>query len=366
MSFEELIERQIDIVTQEKNGSGRPVIGTLCSYVPVEILHSMGVIPMRLWGQADDIYKADALLQSYICPPVRHLMAMGLEGRYDFLDGIVHCYTCDATCGLFNIWVRNLEPRFSHMISLPYMSIDEALEYAVAEYRVLIDKLESFTHNEFSGDALEKAIALYGEARSQMLEIYGLKSRGLSISYAEVYSMNVCSQVLPVEMMVKRLEEYLEEAKRKEPDGGRGRRTLLTGSVITDIPLMAFIEDAGCNIVADDTCLGLRLLGEPMPGGGDPLERLASWYMARPPCASRADFPSRRRFLLDTLDAFEITAVVFAHQKFCDPHLSDYPFLKKVLEEAGVPSLHLEMEGEGFTGQIQTRLESFFEMLEAG
>lgn len=362
MSFNELAARRIDIVEEERRKSDRLIIGTMCSYVPVELLHSFGILPVRIWGQADDFHRADGLLQPYVCPPVRHLMAMGLEGRYDFLDGIVHCYTCDATCGLYNIWVRNLEPGFSHLISLPYIDIEESREYAMAEFGVLIEKLETLTGNKFSAANLERSVALYDEERSLMRQVYGLKASGAPLEYVDVYSMNVCVQVLPVEMMLERLSQYVEDAKKMTPAVG-GRRFLLTGSVITDIPLMDFIEDTGANIVADDTCLGLRPLRGDMPEG-PPLESLVEYYLTRPPCASRADFPARKQHLLETLDSCEIDAVMFIHQKFCDPHLSDHPFLKGVLDEAGIPSLQIELEGEGFTGQVRTRIESFVEMLE--
>lgn len=65
------------------------------------------------------------------------------------------------------------------------------------------------------------------------------------------------------------------------------------------------------------------------------------------------------------IDQFAIDAVIFIHQKFCDPHLSDYPFLKKALEEKDIPSMQLEYDGERFNSQMQTRVEIFIEMLEA-
>jgi benzoyl-CoA reductase subunit C len=363
LSFTELAGGHIDMIKAARSGGDRLTVGTMCSYVPVEILHSFGINPVRIWGQADDLREADGLMQSYICPPVRHLLAMGLEGRYDFLDGIVHCYTCDATCGLYNIWVRNLQPEFSHLISLPYLSIDESRQYALAEFEVLIEKLEALTGRGFSAAGLERSIAIYNEERSLMREVYRLKASGQPVSYTEIYSMNVCSQVLPVELMVERLNAYVEEARRSEPEKDGGRRFLLSGSVITDEPLVAFIEGRGASIVADDTCLGLRVLeGQVAPGPA--LESLAAYYLTRPPCASRADFPARGSHLLETIAYFDVDAVLFVHQKFCDPHLSDHPFLKKALDEAGIPSTQVELEGEGFTGQVRTRIESFLEVLE--
>jgi len=395
VGLEELCERSGEIAREEKERSGRPALGTLCSYVPVEILHSFGILPVRLWGRADDIQAADVLLQPYICPPVRQLMALGLEGRYGWLDGIVHCYTCDATCGLYNIWVRNLEPRFSHLVSLPYMAIAESLTYARAELEGFIAKLESFTGRDFSGEELGRSAALYERARSYLREAYRLKAGGAPSSYVDLYYMNLSLQVLPIETALASLKDGLEALRGTQPAGEAGketkaegspdrkagmqparrggRRILLSGSVVSDTALMAFIEECGGDIVADDTCLGYRLVrdvweeegrGENSGAGaesGDPLGALIRYYLRRTPCASRADFPSRKRHILELVDEFGIDAVVFVHQKFCDPHLSDHPFLKEVLAGAGVPSMQLELEEGGFNAQVQTRIEGFFE-----
>jgi bcr-type benzoyl-CoA reductase subunit C len=367
VSFTELFERRFDMVEEKRKKEGRPVIGTLCSYAPVELLHSFGAIPVRIWGRSDDIERADALLQPFICPPVRHLMALGLEGRYDFLDGVVHCYTCDATCGLFNIWIRNLEPGFSHLVSLPYLDIDESRAYAMAEFGVLVEKLESATGKEFSAERLSRSMAVYGDTRSLMRQVYLLKARGFPVRYSDIHSMNLCGQVLPVEILVPRLKDYISTVEYGTIGSGRGKRLLLSGSVIDETSLFEFVEDGGAEIVADDTCLGWRVLREEMPEG-EPLEALVTYYLTRPPCASRADFPARKRYLLETLEEFDVDAALFVHQKFCDPHLSDHPFLKGILDEAGIPSMQLELDVEGFagqvTGQVRTRIEGFLEMLE--
>jgi benzoyl-CoA reductase/2-hydroxyglutaryl-CoA dehydratase subunit BcrC/BadD/HgdB len=389
VDLKELYERRDDIIQEEKEKSGRMVMGTLCSYAPVELLHSFGILPVRIWGQAENIQEADGLLQPYICPPVRHLMALGIEGRYDFLDGIVHCYTCDATCGLYNIWVRNMQPDFSHLISLPYITILESREYAKAEFENFIAKLESFTGREYSPEGLQRSLSLYDAARSLIADAYRLKAEGVPMSYVDMYYANLGMQVLPMELFLPHLEDFLEAARRMEPEPAGGRRILLSGSVTSDIGLMTFVEAHGGVIVADDTCLGYRLVKdvatvegegegtgkgaaardggrvEVGEGGNDPLANLVGYYLERTPCASRADFPARRDYLLEVLKCFDIDAVIFAHQKFCDAHLSDYPYLKGVLDEAGVPSMQLELEGESFNSQIQTRIEGFFEMIGA-
>jgi len=363
MNMRDLYERRLDIIKEQKEKNGCLAIGTFCSYAPVEILYSFGIIPVRIWGESDNLHRADALLQTFTCPPARHLMALGLEGHYGFLDGVIHCYTCDAACGLYNIWVRNLKPRFSHLMSLPYMAINEALTYTITEFGNFIEKLESFVKTEYSQESLKRSITLYNEARSLMKEVYHLKKGSLLISYADICAMNICCQTLPVEMFLPELKNFIKTIKKDKSRSRKKLKILISGSVISDTSLVDFIEEAGGNIVADDACTGLRLLQDVIPDG-DPLQSLAGYYLTRAPCASRADFPSRKKYLLEALSDFGIDAVIFIHQKFCDPHLSDHPFLKKILDETEIPNLQFELEGEGLTGQVRTRIESFFEMLE--
>jgi len=363
--FKDLVNRHKEIAREGKEKNGRLVFGTLCSYVPVEILHAFDILPIRLWGDGKNHERADTLLPTYICPPARNIMAMGLAGHYDFLDGVIHSYTCDATCGLFNIWCRNLKPAFSFLLSPPYMNTDEAVAYCIAEFKALIAALEDYTGKQFSAGRLRKSINLYDAARERIGAIYQANRNGAAVRYLDLYQMNLALQVLPIETVVPFYDGYLSNI-RMSPGKGARRRVMISGSVVSDPDILERIEALGGDIVADDTCLGYRLVRERVPPREDPLSALAHYYLDRPPCSSRADFPARKDYILKTISAFGVNAVIFMHQKFCEPHLADHPFLKNVLTEKGIPQVQLELEGEGLSGQIQTRLEGFFEMLEAG
>jgi len=361
----DLVHRHKEIAREEKEKNGRLVFGTLCSYVPVEILHAFDILPVRLWGDGKNHERADTLLPTYICPPARNIMAMGLAGDYDFLDGVIHSYTCDATCGLFNIWCRNLKPAFSFLLSPPYMNTDEAAAYCIAEFEALIAALEDYTKKRFSAGRLQDSINLYDAARERIGAIYRANQNGAAVRYLDLYQMNLALQVLPIERVVPFYDGYLSNV-RMSPGKGAKHRIMISGSVVSDQDILERIEALGGDIVADDTCLGYRLVQQRVPPREDPLSALAHYYLDRPPCSSRADFPARKEYIRETISAFDVNAVIFMHQKFCEPHLADHPFLKKVLAEKGIPQVQLELEAEGLSGQIQTRLEGFFEMLEAG
>jgi len=289
---------------------------------------------------------------------------MGLAGHYDFLDGVIHSYTCDATCGLFNIWCRNLKPAFSFLLSPPYMNTDEAVAYCIAEFEALIAALEDYTGKRFSVAKLRESINLYDAARERIGTIYQANQNGATVRYLDLYQMNLALQVLPIETVIPIYDSYLSNI-RISPEKKAKHRIMISGSVVSDPDILELIEALGGGIVVDDTCLGYRLVRERVPAREDSLSALAHYYLDRPPCSSRADFPARKDYILKTISAFNVDAVIFMHQKFCEPHLADHPFLKNVLAEGGIPQVQLELEGEGLSGQIKTRLEGFFEMLEA-
>ena len=66
----------------------KKIIGWLCSYVPEEIIHAAGALPIRMMGRKEVVTgDSEAYLYSNTCSFVRNCLEMGLKGEYDFLDG---------------------------------------------------------------------------------------------------------------------------------------------------------------------------------------------------------------------------------------------------------------------------------------
>jgi benzoyl-CoA reductase subunit C len=62
---------------------------------------------------------------------------------------------------------------------------------------------------------------------------------------------------------------------------------------------------------------------------------------------------------------FKVEAVIFVLQKFCDPHLFDYPFMEDRLKEFEIPTLLIETEHVNSPiGPLKTRIEAFFETIQ--
>ena len=70
---------------------GRKAIGYMPIYVPRELVHAAGMLPVGIFGGGDqlEVIQGDAYYQSYICRIPRSTLELGLTGRLDCLDGML-------------------------------------------------------------------------------------------------------------------------------------------------------------------------------------------------------------------------------------------------------------------------------------
>ncbi|MEE9198514.1 MAG: 2-hydroxyacyl-CoA dehydratase family protein, partial [Dehalococcoidia bacterium] len=123
----------------------------------------------------------------------------------------------------------------------------------------------------------------------------------------------------------------------------------------------------GATVVIDDHCTGTKYIWEDVAEGGEPIPDITRRYIAKPACPQRdVASPGRRHptHVLRLAQEWGVQGVIFIQEKFCDPHLWDFPVIEKVLKENGLPTLWLEVDVTTPVGQFRTRLEAFLETLE--
>ncbi|MCD4727377.1 MAG: 2-hydroxyacyl-CoA dehydratase family protein [Pirellulales bacterium] len=344
---------------------GNKILGYFCTYTPVELIHAAGFLPMRLMGESTVIAKADTLTPNFICPFLRRTLEDALNGEYDFLSGVVQGYTCDAACGLINIWEENIGGEVFHTLPLPYNDNPDARRFFRSVVLEFTEKLNR-AGGRFSEGSLSESLALYGEIRRMVLDLYRLRYDGrLPLNAKDVFTVVNAGFVMPPETYRDELVKLMSAINTTDTAAtGRGIPVLVSGSLVEDARVLDILEESGGKVVADDLCSGLRHF-QPADGKGDgPLDRLADRYIRRAPCPARARAVDRAPYLADLIRKSDARGVVFLLQKFCTPHLADLPILNETLKIEGIPSIVLEMEETGIMeGQLRTRLESFFEMI---
>ena len=245
---------------------GRKVIGYMPIYVPREIIHAAGMLPLGVLGGGDrlEVIHGDAYYQSYICRIPRSTIELGVTGRLDFVDGMLFPSICDVIRNLSGMWKLMFPEVFARYFDMPQNYVDEiGGNYYVDELGELRRALEALAGAEIGDDALRRSIAVYNENRALVRELYALRAEApWKVPAAEAYLVLRAGMVLPVEEHSQMLVDYLEAARREERPRRDMCRIVLTGTFCEQPPLnlIKSIELAGCHIVDDDLLLVTRWL----------------------------------------------------------------------------------------------------------
>jgi bzd-type benzoyl-CoA reductase N subunit len=354
---------------REKNREKKKkLIGYCCTYTPEEIIYAAGAIPVRLFGIKSGIEKADAHLQAYSCSLVRGIMEDALIGNLDFLDGMVFPHTCDTIQRLSDIWRLNIKTTWHNDIMLPVkldtQSAREYMEDAHAKFR---KELGAWMGTEITDDALKQSIAVYNRLRTLLKRLYEIKSANPeALSGRDLYAVVKGSMVMDRKDAADLIEKLVAELEQKTPPAkGNGKRLVISGGICDHPEIYDLIEKTGARVVWDDLCTGSRFFEGLISEEGDPIKAIASRYSSRIICpAKHAALTVRGDNLVGIAKEQKADGVIFILLKFCDPHAFDYPFMKKMLDDAGIPSMLLEVEQElPSAGQLATRFDAFIEML---
>ena len=106
---------------------GRKAIGYMPVYVPRELIHAAGMLPVGILGGGDalEVIQGDAYYQSYICRIPRSTIELGLTGRLDCLDGMLFPSICDVIRNLSGMWQMLFKDKYVRYIDVPQNYQDE-------------------------------------------------------------------------------------------------------------------------------------------------------------------------------------------------------------------------------------------------
>jgi bzd-type benzoyl-CoA reductase N subunit len=359
---------------------GQRAMGYFCTYVPEEIIHAAGFVPLRIRSGSETPSHADAHLQSYTCALCRSALDQALRGDLDFLRGVVFPHTCDTIQALTDIWRMSFPDLYMEPIVQPVnLSSPSTRPYLIAELQRFRRSLEELTGQAISDQAINATIESYNEKRRLLARLYDLRDR---LTAPELFAATGAGFIMPLKeynQLLGELVELLAEERVSIPPSLPGRGwgrvdphkprfkgpgLILVGAVLDDPAILTIVEELGARVVGDDLCTGSRYFAPPVVGSGDPITALANRYLHRLPCPAKYH-PDHERgeHLLKLIHETRADGIVFVLQKFCDPHAFDYAMIKEKLDAFAVPHLRLEMEHAPAPDQWRTRLQAFLEMI---
>ena len=339
---------------------GRKVVGFMPIYVPREIIHAAGMLPLGILGGGDqlEVIQGDAYYQSYICRIPRSTIELGLTKRLDFVDGMLFPSICDVIRNLSGMWMLMFPDVMVRYFDVPQTFEDEAAgTFYVHELQELREALATLAGHEITDDAIRQSIAVYNENRALTSAVYAYRAEiPWKVPASEIYLLMRAGMLLPVEDHTRLMRDYLAAVEAEDRPMRDNCRVILSGAFCEQPPLglIKSIEMAGCYVVDDDFMLVNRWITEDVPVTGDPLENLAMAFLHNSESTSVKYEPDEKikgRYLVDAVARSGAEGVIFAAPSFCDPALLDRPMLENVLDAENIPYIGFKYAEN--SGQMQ-------------
>ncbi|NPV58029.1 MAG: 2-hydroxyacyl-CoA dehydratase [Actinobacteria bacterium] len=349
---------------KEKGGK---VLGYACVATPVELIEAAGILPYRIkaFGHPDTEL-GDAYLARFNCRFCRSCLQLGLDGTYDFLDGLVETNGCDHLRGMFENWQYVKKYDFFHYLKVPHFLREDSLEYFTEEIQLMRQAIAEHFGAEISDDALREAIDAYDEVFAKLKQVYALREKvPPALTGAEVMRLICTGSSMTARDFSALLDEVLSEKEGARVPEYKARLMIL-GSATDEVDLIADIESTGALIATDALCYGSRSFWSREGESGDPARLLAERYLGNLFCPRMfTEYEKRRDYILETARRAGVEGAIITYNKFCDLHGVEAVSLRMDLEDAGIPVLVLEKDygSKADTGRIKTRVQAFLERL---
>lgn len=338
---------------------GRKAIGYMPIYVPREIIHAAGMLPVGILGGGDqlEVIQGDAYYQSYICRIPRSTIELGLTGRLDCLDGMMFPSICDVIRNLSGMWQILFKDKYVRYFDVP-QNYEDGIggKFYMEEMQVVREDLGKMMGKPITDEALNASIAVYNDNRAAIRDMYAYRAaKPWQAPTSELYLVQRAGMILPPEEHTKLIRDYLAATDLVERPRRDNARVVINGTFCEQPPLTLIksIEMSGCYIVDDDFMLVSRWLLDDVPTNGNPLEELSKAFLHRS-ATTAAKYDARRedkgQYLLKQVKTMGAEGVVFAAPSFCDPALLERPMLQDVLTKHKIP--HTAFKYAENTGQM--------------
>ncbi|KXH76158.1 MAG: hypothetical protein AM326_07585 [Candidatus Thorarchaeota archaeon SMTZ-45] len=362
---------------KEKDGK---VVGTLCNFVPLEIVDAAGCMPVSLGcGYLPPV----GLGESFLGDPNMCSLAKACAGclmlddfpLYSQCDYIIAPAPCDAKL--------KLSDAFKHITSIVPMNIpriktgESIRRQWIQEILNVRDRLEELTGTKINRHRLKNSILKHQRAHRAWRRLIDIRRKG-NVMWGRYFLLIAwLAGVDDIERWTKNVEELTNELKgllsaKKTVCRDDGARVMLAGSPIMwpNWKLPNIIEEAGAIIVSDELCSGTRVFYDIVVVDElterAMIDAIADRYLYPSTCPCFTPNVEREENIINEVQNGGVEGVIFHALQGCHLHTLDATRLTLMLKGKGIPALTIRSElGDGDIGQVKIRVEAFLEMLQA-
>jgi len=368
--FRAIAEQPYEYLTRRKEETSAKMVGCLPMYVPEEIIHAAGALPVVLQEGNEPITLGHSKIQSFFCGIVRSIIDLTMKSKLNFLDAIASAEIDLPISGLANLLRANMKIPVFQIYLPPVMGRSSSLDLLSKEMKKFKSDLEGFTGQEITDEGLKRSIEVYNRNRGLLRSLYEMRKKNPGIlSSIQVRSIVLASMLMSKEEHSKLLEELLSKLKTQKKPSNNKVNLVLSGCVCAAPPvdILDMLEDLGAVIVNDDIYTGARYFSADVKlADGAPLNAIVKRQVTMPiPCPTKIDEGANwGEYLVALAKDSKARGVIHLVVKYCQPHEMYYPYLNKRLTKAGIPDLKLEFEHETMSvASTKTRIQAFMEMI---
>jgi len=380
-ALEDMIARAREVVLDidftavkqwKKNHPGSACVGFFPVYVPQEVIHAAGALPVAIWGGGEkiEIELADARVQSFICSISRSTLELGLTGRLEFLDGMLFGALCDVARNMSGVWARNFPDMYTDYLHYPQnLKSDAAQDYYLRDLQRLAAEVGKLTGVTVHDARLARSIEIYEEQRELLRSLSKLREEEpWRLSLEEFQVLVRAAGRRDPEEYNQELATILEALPQREVRAADGVRVVLEGSFCEQpsLGLLRTLDEAHCFVVDSDLGRGVRWFKHALPPDKDPWKRLVAGYFHHAEASIvRHKSPSERSLrLVERVRQSKAEGVIFCTAKFCEPAFYDFVLHKRALEEEHIPFMAFEFEEKMSSFEtVRTQAETFSESI---
>ena len=357
LAFDLNFKRARDWKSEKKN---RVLIGYLPIYIPREIIHAAGGLPVGILGVGDrkQVIKGDAFYQSYICRIPRGVIELALDNYFNNFDGFIFPSICDVIRNLSGMFQLLKVGTFVHYLDFPQnFKSDIGGTFYQNEMKQILNEVKKLNGVEVSTEQLNHSIRLYNKNRKLIEEIYNIRQNfPWRLSAEELYYIIRTGMAIPVEEHNDILEQVVDYLSKENGEPMDKIKVMVVGSFCEQPPigLIKTIEMAGCYIVEDDFLLGSRWIqGNIKENSDDPLSALSDAFLKQSIFSSSVydiENPKEKR-LMELAEKRNVDGIIFAAPSFCDPALLDLPVYQQTCDEKNMRYISFQFSEN--TGQFK-------------
>lgn len=373
--FEEFAEQRQKsfLAIKELKDRGVPVVGTFCTYFPVEIAMAMGAATVSLCSTSDEtIPAAEKDLPKNLCPLIKSSYGFAATKKcpfFYFSDLVVGETTCDGKKKMYE-YLGQFKDVFT--MELPNRQTKDGLTLWKNEIIRFKEYLEQKFHVEITEDQIRNAVKIQNEGRVALKRLYELmRLDPAPMTGQELFSVLYGSTFKPdrskipgeVNAIADRVEKEYAEGKMLE----KKPRILVTGCPIggaTEKVIKA-IEDNGGVVVTFENCGGAKSVDRLVEEDAEDIyEAIAKRYLSIG-CSVMTPNPNRIELLGRLIDEYQVDGVVEMILQACHTYNVESLGIRRfVNDEKHKPYISVETDySQADIGQLNTRIAAFIEML---